>query len=457
MRHRVWLWLAASSLMLAAFTARAQIRPQYGGTLHVNMRAAPSSLDPGDRTQPDSFDRRNLTGLLFETLIASDEHWRLRPALAVEWETSPGSQRWKFRLRRDVKFHDGSALTAEIAGASLRTANPAWNVFSEGDAVVIETSAADSELPGELALARNAIVKRNADGTLSGTGPFHIVEWQAGRKLSLAAEESYWGGRPFMDAIEIELGKSFRDQALSLQLGRAELVDVAPEQSHRAPADEKQVANSSPVELVALVFGRDAQSPEEKSLREALALCVERASMRSVLLRGAGEPAASILPDWMSGYGFVFPVDADLVRARHLREQVRTAPGWSLGYDANDPLARLLAERVALNARDAGLAVQPTASATADVRLVRIPLAGADGWISLDEVASVLGLARPQIGGNSAEELYSAERAMLDTNRIIPLFHLPVAYAATTSLKNWKPRPDGGWNLADAWLASGKP
>jgi len=457
MKHRVWLWLAASSLMLGSFAARAQTRPQYGGTLRVNMRAALSSLDPGDRTQPDSFDRRNLTGLIFETLVASDESGRLHPALAVDWEISPGSQRWKFRLRRDVKFHDGRAFTPEIAAASLRTANPAWNVFAEGDAVVIETSVAESELPAELALPRNAIVKRNADGALNGTGPFHIVDWQGGRKVSLAAEESYWGGRPFMDAIEIELGKSFHDQALSLQLGRAELVDVAAEQSHRGAADGKQVASSSPMELVALVFGREAQSPEDKSLREALALSVERASIRSVLLQGAGEPAASILPDWMSGYGFVFPVDADLVRARHLREQVRTVPVWGLGYDANDPLARLLAERVALNARDAGLAVQPTVSATPDVRLVRIPLAGAGGRISLAEVAGVLGLMRPQIGGDSAGELYSVERAMLDTNRIIPLFHLPVAYAAAANLKNWTPRSDGGWNLADAWLASGKP
>ena len=43
----------------------------------------------------------------------------------------------------------------------------------------------------ELALARNAIVKRNAEGKLSGTGPFHIVDWQPGRKLTLAAEERF--------------------------------------------------------------------------------------------------------------------------------------------------------------------------------------------------------------------------------------------------------------------------
>ena len=53
-----------------------------------------------------------------------------------------------------------------------------------------------------------------------------------------------------------------------------------------------------------------------KSLRQALALSVERGSIRSVLLQGAGQPTASVLPNWMSGYGFVFPIDTDLPRAR---------------------------------------------------------------------------------------------------------------------------------------------
>ena len=62
-------------------------------------------------------------------------------------------------------------------------------------------------------------------------------------------------------------------------------------------------------------------------------------------------------------------------------------------YDASDPIARLLTERIALNARDAGLVLQPTTLATADLRLVRIPLASADPWIALANVASVVGVA----------------------------------------------------------------
>jgi peptide/nickel transport system substrate-binding protein len=455
MKRFAWQSFVISSLLAAALAA-AETRPQYGGTLHVAMRAAPATLDPADGTQPDSFARRNLTRLVFETLLTIDSSGRPHSALAVSWQAAPGNQRWQFRLRHDVKFHDGTALTAEIVAASLRAANPSWNVFAEGDAVVVGSEAADPEVPAELALPRNAIAKRNPDGKPSGTGPFRIVDWQPGKKLSLAAEENYWGGRPFLDAVEIEMGRNYHDQAIALELGRADLVEVAPEQAHRASMDGRRVTSSAPMELVALVFTRDATSPEEKLLREALALSVERASMRSVLLQGAGQAAGGILPDWMSGYGFVFPTETDLPRARHLREQVRAVPTWTIAYDPGDSIARLLAERVALNARDAGLSLQPTAAASADLRVVRFPLVSADPWIALANVAAGNGLPSPKVNGGSAEDLYSAEQAMLATKRLIPLFHLPATYGATTNLRDWSPRSDGSWNLADAWLENGK-
>jgi peptide/nickel transport system substrate-binding protein len=394
---------------------------------------------------------------MFDTLVTSDENGRLQPSLATSWQVAPAKQRWQFRLRRGVKFHDGTPLTAEIAAASLRNANPSWTVTVEAESVVIEQDSADPDLPAELALARNAIVRRNADGTTSGTGPFHIVDWQAGKKLTLAAEEACWHGRPYLDGIEIEMGRNYHDQMMSLDLGKADLAEVPAEQVHRAALEGRGLVSSFPVELLALVFARDASAPEEKLLREALAFSVERGSIRSVLLQGMGRPAGGVLPDWISGYGFVFPTDADLTRARHAREQVHTIPAWTLGYDGTDGLARLLAERIALNAKDAGLSVQPTSAAVTDVRLVRISLASADAWIALTQMGALVGFSVARKNDGAAEDLYNAEQSLLTTQRIIPLFHLPASYAAAANLKDWTVRPDGTWNLADAWLGSRRP
>ncbi len=454
MRRSAWQWLVISSLV-AGVAAAAETRPQYGGTLRVAMQVAPTSLDPADGGQADSFARRNLTFLIFETLVSADSGGRSHPGLATQWQASAGNQRWQFWLRRGVRFHDGTALTVGDAAASLRFANPAWRVRSEGESVIIELEAAHSELPAELALPRNAVVKREPGGKLSGTGAFHITDWQPGKRLALAAEENYWQGRPYLDGIEIELGRSFHDQLIALELGRTDLVEVAPEQSRRVAMEGRTVAASKPIELIALFFARDAQTPAEKSLRDALGLSVDRRSIWSVLLQGAGQSAGSILPEWMTGYGFVFPAEADLARARQERAEVKAAAVWTVGYDAGDSFLHLLAERIALNARDAGLTLQPTTATTADLRVVRVPLLASSPWIALREVAAAAVLPRQVAEVGSVEELYAAEQTMLATQRLIPLFHLPATYAASEAVRDWKVSADGGWGLADVWLGPG--
>jgi hypothetical protein len=234
-------------------------------------------------------------------------------------------------------------------------------------------------------------------------------------------------------------------------MGRADLVEVAPEQTRRVSEEGSRLASSAPMELLALVFAREASSTEEKTIREALGLSVERGSIRNVLLQGTGQAAGSLLPTWMTGYGFVFSAAADLPKARQLRAQVGSVPNWKLGYDGSDLIARLLAERIALNAKDAGLSLQPSSSASADVRLVRIPLASADPWVAFEELTAQMGLP-PASKVGSIDELYGAEQAALATERVIPLFHVPATYAAQPRLRDWKLRGDGSLDLADAWL-----
>lgn len=410
------------------------------------------SLDPA--AQPDSAAQRNLSRLMFDTLVTMDSRGRIQAALATSWQAASGNQRWQFWIRRGVKFHDGSPLTPEAVAAALRVANPDWSVLPAVDSVIIERSAPDADLAARLARGRNAISKRSEGGTLIGTGPFHITDWQPGKKLALAADEGYWGGRPFLDAIEIEMGKPTQDQLIALDLGRADVAEVAPEQSHRVSTEGHRVVTSAPVELMALVTAHERQSPEDGKLREALALSIDRNSIRSVVLQGAGEPSGGILPNWVSGYAFVFATDQNLERARQLRSEVRQAPAWTLGYDAGDPLARVIAERIALNARDAGLTLQTTTASAADLRLVRLTLASLNPEIALAAMASATGLAAPKLSGNSIDELYQAESGMLQTQRLISLFQLPVSYALSPVVKDWSQQPDGARHLENVWLGS---
>jgi len=453
MRLSAWQLLAISSILLAAM-AHAETRPQYGSTLRMATRIAPQNLDPTDKSQPDSIARRNLSRLMFETLVTLDDRGRLSPALATSWQAAPGNQRWQFFLRRGVKFHDGSPLTPEAAAAALRAANPDWNVSVAGDSVVIERDTRDPDLPAKLALICNSVTRRSEAGTVVGTGPFHVASWLPGKKLSLVAHENYWGGRAFVDALEIDLGRATRDQLIALDLGKADIAEVAVEQSRRAATEGRRVASSAPIELLALIFARNNTTPDDAKLREALALCIDRKSIRDVVLQGGGEASGGILPNWVSGYGFVFPAEQNMVRAQQLRSEVKYAPTWTLGYDVDDPLARVLAERIELNARDAGIRLQLNANPTADLRLTRTTLASVNGQIALAAAASSIGIPLPKISGEAADDLYQAENGILRTQKVIPLFQLPTSYAVGATVKDWAESRDGTLHLDNIWLGS---
>jgi ABC-type transport system substrate-binding protein len=455
MRLTTFLLLVAGSLLLAAGSSRAA-RPHYGGTLHIEMRAAPTSLDPADSNQTEWFGSRNLFRLMFDTLVSFDEQGKLEPGLASSWQAEPGNQRWQFFLRGGVTFQDGAPVTADTVAASLRRTNPTWKVFSQGEAVVIERDSPAPNLPAELTLPRNSIVKRDG-GKTSGTGPFAVSQWDPGKKLVLVARDEYWGGRAFLDAIEIAMGKSFRDQMISLDLGKAQVIEVAPEQAHRATAEGRYVESSAPVEVIALVFGRDPQSPDDGRQRQALALSIDRELLDTVVLQGGGEPAGGLLPNWMTGYGFLFPASIDLALARQVRSDIPHTTSWTLGYDSTDPTARVIAERIVLNARDAGLGVQLTSARVADLRIVRIPLISLDAQIAINELAVTLGFPQANFPSNSIDDLYGAEAKLLQSRRVIPLLHVRVAYGVSGAVKSWRTMRDGSWRLPDVWLAAEKP
>jgi ABC-type transport system substrate-binding protein len=445
----------ASSLILAVL-AGAETRPHYGGTLHVAIRTAPASLDPSDIGRIQQQDSNNLLGLLYDTLIRVDDRGQLRPALAISWQADPGNQRWRFMLRPGVTSSDGKPLTADTVAASLRIANASWKVFAEAGAVIIERDSPSPYLPAELALPRNSIVKRDG-GKEVGTGPFVVSRWVPSKELVLAAREDYWDGRPFLDSIEIDLGTSFRDQTMALDLGKTQLIEVASEQARRATIESRRVTKSAPAELMALVFAQPAGSAQEQHLRDALALSIDRESLNKVVLQGAGEPAGGLLPNWMTGYEFLFPSQMDLTRAREERAEIPHAGIWTLGFDPNDSVENVVAERIVLNAGEAGLRLQLVSGNAADVRLVRIPLASLEAHVALNQLAATLGLPQPNYGSDSADDVYVAENALLQSRQVIPLLHSPYEWAIAGTVKNWAATLDGRWRLPDTWVSPNKP
>ena len=451
MRPSAWLLLAALS---ASAVCGAATRPHYGGTLRVETRAAPAALDP------TAAGAAPIRSLVFETLVRLDEAGTPQPCLAVSWQHDATSKRWQFNLRPGVKFHDGSPLTAAAVAASLQAALPSLAISVTGDSATIRANHPVPDLL--LELAHNGLVfAHNAEGGFLGTGPFRLTAFEPGRRATFAANEDYWGGRPFLDAIDVQLGRGLRDQLADLELGKADIVEVGPNDLRRASDHGRTVWSSAAVNLIALAFGPGRA--EDPRLREALALSIDRAAMHSVLLQRQGEVSAALLPQWISGYAFAFPTAPDLARAQALANALPpTARTLTLTYDPSMRAARSLAERVAVNARDAGLAVQVSPqNPRADLRLVEVRIASVDPAQALAGLAAALGLEEPTHAASapSPAALYESERKLLEGLRAIPLFQLPVFYAATSRVVYALPAVTrlGDWRFDNVWLSGTAP
>ena len=347
-------------------------------------------------------------------------------------------------------------MTAETVVAAL-SGRAEWKSRVDGEFVVIESEVSRPGLLAELALPRNAIVRRGSAGGLVGTGPFVIKSFVAWKSLELAANNGSWGGRPFVDGVKIEFGKTLREQMVELQLGKVDLLEVGAEQIGKVESEGRKAQVSLPMELVAVVGG----AGKAKEL-EALSLAVDRKAIQSVLLRGGSEAAGGVLPEWMAGTGVLFPVQIDLEKGRNALKAGRPGAAvptksvkpLTLSCDAGDGLARLLAERVALNAREVGLAVQVVSSSGTtggDLRLERIPLGSGDPGVALEEVGRAVGV-KVAAGLSAPGEIYLAEKKLMDDGGVVPLFHLQLASLVGERVRGFSVDKLGGWGLEENWV-----
>ena len=440
---------------LLALPASARTRPHFGGALRIEVEGDAWTLAG---QQHGGLARR----LVLDGLTRIDADGAARPALAVRWESENNDHRWQFWLRPGVHFSDGSALTSAAVVESLTGACGAscpWTEIHAVGSTVVFTS--DSPLPNlpallagdDLLIARAGSIPSGAasiTGPFVGTGAFQPVGLSSG-VLTLAANDSCWQGRPFVDKIEITGHKSIRDQWLDLGVGRADLVEVPAEQLRQAREQRLTVAVSPPVKLLALAVA-DGGFLSNPNLRASIALAVDRGALSNVIFQKQGEIAASLLPSALTGYSFLFSAERDLNKARELRGGLTTPP-LTLSTDSGAAM-QLAAQRIALNLREAGFNVQvadPGRPQHTDLVLLRLTLGSNQPRAGLELLLRGVGVATP-VQESDPAGLYRVEREFLETHTLIPLLYLPRAYAASGRVRDLRLSPDGAPLLAGVSL-----
>jgi ABC-type transport system substrate-binding protein len=444
--------------LFVAVLAPAETRPRYGGTLRVELRAEwTSAANP-------------LRSLVFENLTTVDGAGNPQPQLATSWESQNGDRRWQFWLRRNVKFHDGTPLTATAAANLLMSTEcetcPWRSVRAVGDSVVFEFDEPRPGFAAEVALPRYHL-ERATQGAAAGTGPFRVGE-RAGRNAGLVLEAfaDCWSGRPFLDTIEVLDSRSEREQVMDFDVGRADMIEAAAEQVRRmrlpaaaAGGDRRaQTQSSQPVELVAIVVRPGRPALQDARVRQAIALSIDRAALHNVVLQKQGEVAGGLLPNWISGYAFLLPHTRDLARAQQVLRDAGKPPVLNIAADSADPVLRLVAERVAVNAADAGITITAVSRKdTADLVVTRLMLQSTNASVGLNELASHLTSAAAGAAPDSPQKTYEAERSLLADYMVIPLAYLPRTYAVGPRVKNWHQDALGRPRLESVWVSGTTP
>ena len=454
--------------MTAGLTASE--RPIYGGTLRMELGELAEARGPGFISPLDE-SAMVLMQFVYETLVRIDARGAAEPLLAESWERDASMRRWKFHLRSGVKFQDGTPLAPQSAVDALRSPDEDWRVTPTSDGFQIETPSASPNLPTTLANFRYSLIRVARGEEPRGTGPFKIESWEARKRVVLSANMDYWGGRPFLDTLNVQLERAARARIIDLEVGRADLIELPAEMARRAGDEKIHLETTPPMELLAVVFMPGRAAADDARVREAVSRSIDRGAIVNFVLQKQGEAADGLLPQWISGTEFLFSSAADAAAARALVKEIKPPPSLVLGYDSDDALEQSVAERIAVNAKDAGIAVLASAipvmsagdrpvTTKFDARIVRVSLTSPLPRPALAGLlggfAAVLGKedsGLPETAG--AAEIYAREKAVIETYRVVPIANLPRVYGLGPRVRNWSMPPGAAMNglpLADVWL-----
>ena len=230
--------------------------PVQGGTLTVRLPAEPAMLNRLHDAGQDAWLVRILFGSVYETLLTIDRtrapEYPLAPGLAESWEVSPDGLSTTFRLRRDVRFHDGSPFSSAdvraVIDAVMDPRNPTTRMRGyltdlagcdtpDRYTVVLRWKRPFLHAARGFALGFPMVSAKALQGDFDalpinrapiGTGPFKFEKWETGREISLVRNDDYYGSKAHLDRVVFRI---VRDGTIATQLferGEFDLMTAIP-------------------------------------------------------------------------------------------------------------------------------------------------------------------------------------------------------------------------------------
>src|SRR5690349_3361338 len=323
-----------------------------GGTLTIVRPTDPVSLDPNlETTAPGAWVYFNM----LEGLLTLDDKMQVKPLLATSYEVMSPT-RVRFKLRPNVKFHDGTPFNAAAVkftyDRALKGNPPArWASLagSLDHAEVVDNLTVDivtkepyGPILRTLAMYCMGIVSPAAVHKLGqdfsrapvGTGPFKFVEWKTNTHVIIERNPDYWGDKAPLDRVVFKVVPEEGARMIALQTGDADMVLLpSPSQLSGLRRDSRYTVH----EVVGgrVVFaGMHAGLPplDDVRVRTALLYAVDRKAILDNIMEGSAVPARGVLAPGVFGFkdmGLDRLYPFDRARAKALLAQA----GWTPGAD----------------------------------------------------------------------------------------------------------------------------
>ncbi|NGO79551.1 ABC transporter substrate-binding protein [Streptomyces sp. YC504] len=290
---------------------------------------------------------------IFDGLLTHDADMKLEPALAAELpKKSADGLTYTFKLRDGVKFSDGKPFSAKDVVYTYETildekTNNAYK--SELDALKSVEAKGDDEVVFKLKYPYAPFAERTVQaiapehlaskqdvntGDLTtepvGTGPYTLVKWSKGEKLTFKANPAYWGGEPKVKNFTMAIIKDDDVRATRLRSGDLDGAILPPNLAKTFAGDKARKtyeATSFDYRVVTLPTGNKVAG--DTDIRRALDVAVDRKAMVDAILDGAGKEAYGPVPtdsEWFT---------KGTERAHDLKQagKILDEAGWKKGSD----------------------------------------------------------------------------------------------------------------------------
>jgi peptide/nickel transport system substrate-binding protein len=385
-----------SLLLLVPALAFAET-PQRGGTVVQAVSADPPTLNPAITTDTQAW---SVAGKMFNGLTYLDSEYRNHPDLAESWEIGSDGLTYTFRLRKNVRWHDGKPFTSADVKFSyldvLAKYHPTGRLAYQNIATVetpdphiavVRMKAPFAPMLFMTNLASGPILPKHLlegqdvptsafNGKPVGTGPFKLVEAVKGSHYVLERNPDYFKpGRPYLDRVILKVMPNPASRVVAFEKGEVDVLYtfVLPrEQAGRVKALPGVFAKDFMVfpEVITLFFNlKDTKPLGDLRVRQAIAHAIDRQFLSDKGYFGLGKPAISPIPSnlaWAHNpkvptYPYdVAKANALLDEAGYPRDGKGERMALRLAYDPANSAVNKGAEVVAQQLRQVGIAVRQT-------------------------------------------------------------------------------------------------